>query len=255
MLNQDQLKILAKKYKINNTVILREYYQISFLNELYKQKFSQSIFFKGGTAIHLLFGGERFSEDLDFTVEESIEEFTLFFIDFLKKLEQLFGWTFKDRNELTGKTYLMTIIETQINFKIFIKLDFSFREKVLSPSKSILKTDYPILFSHFIYNLSIEEILAEKIRAILTRSKGRDIYDLWFLLNKGAVIQEDLVLEKLKYYQTDSYNKQELLDRILKFSQEQFVLDLRPFVSINQREKLPEFYSYVVQYIKEKMID
>jgi len=43
---------------------------------LYSQTKSNKVFFKGGRALHLLFGASRFSEDLDFTVELKQREFS-----------------------------------------------------------------------------------------------------------------------------------------------------------------------------------
>ena len=48
--------------------------------------------------------------------------------------------------------------------------------------------------------MSLEEIASEKVRAILTRNKARDLYDLHMLLQKGAKPDVDVVNEKLKYY-------------------------------------------------------
>jgi Domain of unknown function (DUF1814). len=45
-----------------------------------------------------------------------------------------------------------------------------------------------------------DEILAEKARALLTRRRPRDLYDTYFLLNKGARIDFDLINKKLEYY-------------------------------------------------------
>jgi hypothetical protein len=43
-----------------------------------------------------------------------------------------------------------------------------------------------------------EEILAEKVRAIMTRKKAREVYDLWFLLQDTAV-NLPLIHKKLAY--------------------------------------------------------
>lgn len=48
--------------------------------------------------------------------------------------------------------------------------------------------------------MSEEEILAEKIRAVRTRSKPRDLYDIYHLLEKDVVIDQELVEKKLEYY-------------------------------------------------------
>ena len=245
----DQTREISKKLKINDSVVLREYYQLLFLKELYTQKYSEHIFFKGGTAIRLIFGGDRFSEDLDFTVMESIEEFTNFIESFFKRLIKLYGWQFKNKKAMIGETYLLTIPREGEKLGIFINLDFSFREMVKVPDKSIIETIYPVIFTSFVNHLSKEEVVAEKVRALITRNKGRDIYDLWFLLSQGATLNENLILEKLKYYEIDTLDKIALVEKIKNFGKNQFILDLRPFVPINQRDALGDFYDFVVEYL------
>lgn len=253
MLTREQTKDFAKKLKISESVVLKEYIQLLFLKELYGQKYSQNIYFKGGTAIRLLFGGERFSEDLDFSVTGTVEDFDRFIKTFFKKITKLYNWSLKKRKTIAGETYLLSVSKDDEEYNIFINLDFSFREAVLKPSRSIIETIYPIIFTTFINHLSEEEILAEKIRAIMTRSKGRDIYDLWFLLSKGITLGENLVLEKLKYYGIESLDKKLLVEKIKKFSKEKFILDLRPFVSVKQRSGLADFYDFVIKFILAKV--
>jgi len=45
MITKEQLKEISKKKKINEYTILREYIQLWFLSEPYKEKFSENIFF------------------------------------------------------------------------------------------------------------------------------------------------------------------------------------------------------------------
>ncbi len=80
-------------------------------------------------------------------------------------------------------------------------IDVSFRENVILPP--IMKTIGRFMeeipeFDVFV--MQEKEILAEKVRAILTRGKARDIYDLWFLLRKGVDFDSELVRKKLEYY-------------------------------------------------------
>ncbi len=253
MLTTNQIKEFSRLLKINESVVVREYIQTLFLKELYDEKYSQNIFFKGGTAIRLILKGTRFSEDLDFTVMGDKEEFDVFIIKFFKKLEKLYGFNFKKRKTITGDKYLLTADLNIVNYKIFINLDFSFREKVINPSQSIVNTNYPVIFTAYVNHLSAEEILAEKIRATLTRDKGRDIYDLWFLLSKNIFIDEKLVKEKLKYYNIKTFMSDQLIAKINKFSKEKFILDLKPFVPIDQRDRLLEFYDYILDFIKENL--
>ena len=253
MITKEQVVNLVKKKKINETTIFREYLQLLFLSELYKEKESQKIFFKGGTAIHLIYKAPRFSEDLDFSVELKEKEFLSFIKKLFGRISKIENVKFQEKNSITGRRFLLTAPPTILSYKTFVNLDFSFREKVLEPQKSIIETDYPVLFTSFVYHLSKDEIFAEKIRAILTRAKGRDLYDLWFLLNQGAAIDNNLVKEKLKYYNLTGVKKDKILSQIESFSKDKFILDLRPFVPINEREKLGDMFDYIKNYLKENL--
>ena len=253
MITKDQIYSLTKKNKINETVIFREYFQLLFLNEFYSQSQSKNVFFKGGTALHLIYKSPRFSEDLDFTVQINEKEFLKFIQKFLSELSKKENIAFKEKRSVAGKKFLLTIKSSGLPYQAFINLDFSFREKVLEPQKSIIETDFPIIFTSYVYHLSKEEIFAEKIRALLTRAKGRDLYDLWFLLNQGTYFKKDLVRKKLKYYHLEKITKEEILERVKRCSKKNFILDVRPFVSLNQRSKLQEFFNYVQDYLEKNL--
>lgn len=253
MITRDQIYSLAKKNKINETVVFREYLQLFFLSELYSKKESRKIFFKGGTALHLIYKAPRFSEDLDFTVELTEKSFLNFTARLFKELERKENIEIKEKKAVAGKRFLLTAQPSVLPYKTFVNLDFSFREKVLQPQKSIIDTDFPVVFTSYIYHLSKEEIFAEKIRALMTRKRGRDLYDLWYLMAQGAQVDKDMVKEKLKYYHLEKINKDKILKKIEEFSEKDFVLDVRPFVAANEREKLPEFFSYIKDYLREKL--
>jgi predicted nucleotidyltransferase component of viral defense system len=253
MLTKNQLQQLSKEYKINEYVVAREYFQLLLLKELYDKNFSEKIFFKGGTCIRLIYGGTRFSEDLDFSVEMEEEEFEKEIRIFFKEMEGKYPLTFKERDTIAGKTYLATIKTDFLEQKVYIKLDFSFREKVIKPSKEIIKDNqYPIIFRGYIYCLSKDEILAEKIRALLNRKKGRDIYDIWMLLELGVQLNEEIIEKKLGYY-NEEYKMEEVIKRIEDQSKDEFVSELRAFVPINERDKLGELLEYVRKYIIQSL--
>ena len=253
MITPDQIKDLSKKYKINETVVVREYYQLLFLSKLYSKTGSEKIFFKGGTAIHLLFGAKRFSEDLDFTAVLPEKDFNSFLKRIFQSMEKEEEVSFKTRKTITGKRFLMTAKPSAIAFEIFINLDFSFREKILNPKKSTITTEYPVLFTSFIYHPSKEEILAEKIRALVTRTKGRDLYDLWFLVSQKVNFNNKLINKKLKYYGIENMDKKEILKKASEISSKEFILDLRPFIPINERDRLAEFYEYILESLKDNL--
>ncbi len=252
MITKEQLSELTKQKKINETVVFREYLQLLFLNKLYSQKESKYIFFKGGTALRLIYKATRFSEDLDFTVETSEKDFLNFIFKFFNSFSKKEDIAFKERKTLAGKRFLLTASPTILPQKSFVNLDFSFREKVLDPQKSIVDNNYPIIFTDYIYHFSKEEILAEKIRALLTRKQGRDMYDLWFLLSKGTKLKKKLIKEKLKYYEKKDLKQEDLVKRIEEFDRESFIKDMRPLVPINEREKLGDFFNYVKDFLIQR---
>jgi predicted nucleotidyltransferase component of viral defense system len=249
MLTKNQLQQLSKEYKINEYVVAREYFQLLLLKELYNKNFSEKIFFKGGTCIRLVYGGSRFSEDLDFTVEIEEKEFEEEIQKFFKEMVKKYPITFKERDTIAGKTYLATIKTDFLEQKVYIKLDFSFREKVIKPSKEIIKDNqYPVIFRGYIYCLSKDEILAEKIRALLNREKSRDIYDIWMLLELGAEFKEEMLEKKMEYYNQE-YKTEEVIKRIKSKSKEEFESELRAFIPINERDQLGELLGYIEKYI------
>jgi len=254
MITREQVFEISKKKKINETVIFREYLQLLFLNKLYSYKQSENIFFKGGTAIHLIYRAPRFSEDLDFTVQLKEKDFLAFIVEVFKDISKEESLLFKERKTITGKRFLLTTLPDVLPFKTFINLDFSFREKILEPQKSTLKIeDYPLIFTSYIYYPSKEEIFAEKIRAVMTRKKGRDLYDLWYLLTLGASLKADLVKGKLKYYGIKEIDKNKILKRVEEFSEKEFIIDLRPLVPLSEREKLADLLKYIKDYLKEHL--
>jgi len=47
--------------------------------------------------------------------------------------------------------------------------------------------------------------------------------------------------------------KDKILSQIESFSKDKFILDLRPFVPINEREKLGDMFDYIKNYLKENL--
>lgn len=80
--------------------------------------------------------------------------------------------------------------------------------------------------------------MAEKIRAFLTRAKGRDLYDLWFLLEKGVKIDPLLVDKKLEQV-GKKFNQEVLLRKIKTFPPARLKTDLGKFLPKPHRKIIP----------------
>lgn len=252
MITGSQLKDLVKSKKIGESVVFREYLQLLFLQKIYSFNLSEKVFFKGGTAIHLVYGAPRYSEDLDFTVELIRDDLKKLLDKVFSGLENEYAMRFKDRKSLAGKRYMMVCRSVDDRYDVFVNLDFSFRESILERATSRIETGFPLVFDNFVHHLSDREMLAEKIRAITSREKGRDLYDIWYLMARGTKLDEELITKKLAYFD-EKLDWSKVKGRVEKFDKKKFVLDLRPFVTIGERDKLDKLYDYVRDYIKDKL--
>jgi len=240
MITKQQISDLSKFYQIDGFTIMREYLQLVLLNYLYKNKEAEKIFFKGGTAIRLLFGSTRFSEDLDFSVADT-QENTL---KLMKKLEKLIQSELDSIKILLlykgkkGLRFRLKYQYTDFKYPFVIRLDFYFSKNIEKKEISPLLTKFPTIIFPLINHLSGKEILAEKLCAILTRSKGRDLYDAWFLLEKGVIFDKQLLEQKLKE-RGEKINQKNILNKIKNYSEKKLEIDLQQFLPKSQRRIIP----------------
>ena len=200
MITKEQVLNLAKRYRIDQFSILREYLQALFLFHLYNLKKSEDIYFKGGTAIRLLYGSFRFSEDLDFSSAIDADSASELLQDAISNINKELNGNISlapisiKKNSLISR---LKFVSQQNAHPLTIHLEFSLREKPIMPSVIQLETLYPISPYPIIKHLGWEEILAEKIRACFTRTKSRDLFDIWYLLTKEVNLNWPLVNKKM----------------------------------------------------------
>lgn len=213
MITKDQTKNLADIFQIDKFTILREYLQLLFLSYLYQEREAGKIIFKGGTALRLLFNSPRFSEDLDFSTTYSDKEIE-------KLLERLEEKLVKEVPGLKisrlysgkeGIRFKISFNLPELKYPLNIRLDFHRVVSLGDSNISTLTTKFPVLIFPQIQHLSETGIFKEKLEALVTRSKGRDIFDIWFLLSKGVKLpkegREKKVMEKLKSFSQSSLGK------------------------------------------------
>lgn len=230
MITKDQVEQLSRLYQMDRVTILREYLQLVFLSYLYQERGVGEIFFKGGTALRLLFDSPRFSEDLDFTTVYKDEEIKRLLGSLEKKLtRELPG--LKIASLYTGKAGIRFKVKynwPDLKYPLNIRLDFHRENKVEDQARSSLTTRFPILIFPQINHLSKETILKEKLRALATRCKGRDLFDVWFLLAKGMELQGV------------KYDRKKVMEKVRVFSQTRLSQDLNKFLPKGQRGIVPE---------------
>jgi hypothetical protein len=205
MIRKDELKRMADLKKLSLASAEKDYLLDIMLFNI-SNELGDALVLKGGTSLYKLYNLNRFSEDLDFTQNK-------------KKLD--IGQTAKGLLRAVGRIGIQgdesheafgNAINIRFHFKgplysgqkgtlCYILLNISHRERVALPVKRELYVPaYREISSFSIYVMDEREMFAEKVRAIMTRQKPRDVYDLWFLLKKGVRADRMLIDKKLKIY-------------------------------------------------------
>ncbi|MBS3137634.1 nucleotidyl transferase AbiEii/AbiGii toxin family protein [Candidatus Woesearchaeota archaeon] len=231
MITKDELIQYSRMRKLKNLGQAElDYFQILLLFILY-QNYGKELIFKGGTALQKCYGLDRFSEDLDFTTKEKID---------IKKCENDLN-RFKLEYEIESKPF-----GSSISFVIRIKgplyigtkasscrliIDDSVRENVLlRPEIKTIGRFLEEVPTFDVIVMQQKEIYAEKIRAIMSRDKARDVYDLWFLIKNNTEFDKLLINEKLKYYNEvwDFKNFQKMLHK----KKDIWAIELKPLIQV-----------------------
>lgn len=250
MINKAQIDQLAEDFQIDGFTVFREYLQLIFLSYLYRNKKANKIYFKGGTAIHLLLNSPRFSEDLDFSTDYDS-----------KQIKEILGEIKKEMIKEIPETEILLLYQgkksirfrvkyqfSDFKYPLVIRTDFTEKERPRQIDTSVLMTRFPLAFFPIVSHLSPEEILAEKMRAFLTRAKGRDLFDLWFLLEKGVKINPFLAEEKLKA-SGKKFNKGLFLRKAKNYSLKNLKSDLARFLPESQRKIIPILKEITIEKI------
>ena len=235
MITATQVQALTKKYQMDNFTILREYLQLVFLNHFYAQPTASNCFFKGGTALRLLFRSPRFSEDLDFSVLLTPKEIQALLTKVQASLMLELPGLELTKLHVGKETerYRLRYAGPETKYPITIKLDFHRVSKVEKTQVSALETDFPVVIFPLIAHLSLEIIFSEKLQALATRSKGRDVFDVWYLISLGQSLPQ-------------AVDRQKIVDKLKKKTTKQLKQDLGPF--------LPPSKRVVVESLKERLI-
>jgi predicted nucleotidyltransferase component of viral defense system len=171
--------------------------------------------------LYKLYNLPRFSEDLDFSVlaqgniRETVESVA-------RELKA------KIESKKTKTSFLFKLrfpgILTQFNT---IRIDVSLVNIVLGFEVKNYIPSYIDIPPFFLRVLKLEEILAEKIHALIKRNNARDLYDLFFLL-RFVEPNKELIQKKLKIFRME-FDK-ELIKRKIEEIKPKWEAELKPFL-------------------------
>jgi hypothetical protein len=161
--------------------------------------------FKGGTALQKTGMVRRFSEDLDFTARNGAE---------LKRISKaaqgpLGYYNFPSEIDSLAEGETAAAFRLRVRGPLYrdgrglctIRIEISRRENVLlPPDKRELEPPYSDILPYTLDVMQNREILAEKLRALSTRQKARDLYDAYMLITKGEKPDIELADRKMEFY-------------------------------------------------------
>jgi len=223
--------------------LLCEYMQHKILEIIFDSEFGGKLVFMGGTATHIVYQNNRFSEDLDFdNLGLNSKDFKQLTKHVQRKLE-LEGYTTEIKN-IYRNTYRCYLKIPNILFesgltghreeKMLIQIDTEPQKFSYQPEKFIINK-----FDVFCQiNITPQDILlSQKIYALLKRKRplGRDIYDAIFLFGKTnpnfVYLQEKLNIKNMEEL------KRGLSLKCKHWNFKQLAKDVEPFLFTSEDSK------------------
>lgn len=257
MLSLQEIKShYPENLQVYDRFILREYLQYKILEIIFESQFEKNLTFLGGTCLRIVHGNMRFSEDLDF------DNFNLSAQDFKAITEivrtelQKIGYEVEMRSVKKGAYHCyirfpnLLYQEGLTNHKeekILIQLDTESHNFNYIPDKPVLnKFD---VFTQI--NVTPGDLLlSQKFYAVLNRNrnKGRDFFDIIFLLGKDHKPNYDYLQTKVGIKTPDDL-RSVIIDKCLKLDMKEMAKDVKPFLFDPQDEKkillFPEYIKQV----------
>lgn len=228
--------------------LAREYLQARILGAMQRAGAMIPLAFHGGTALRFLFAAMRFSEDLDFALEQAHKQY-----DFRAYLQAI-------QAEFAAEGYAVTlkVSDQKAMHSAFVRFSglpyelglSPHRDEVLAvkievdtnpPAGAVLATT--VIRRHVILQLHHHDrssMLAGKMHAVLQRpyTKGRDLYDLLWYLSDRSWPAPNLILLNNALRQTgwsgpelsEKNWRLVLADQLQRFNWARVLDDVRPLL-------------------------
>jgi hypothetical protein len=209
MFTKEEIQSIAKEQRKPAGVIDKDYALEWLLYGIYHKdsKIKDYFVFKGGTSIRKIFFPNtwRFSEDLDFTLLSNTDP------DIIRPgLQEIYGilesecGIIYEEDEInipsSGNAVFGHIQFTgPLGMKNRIKIDASRIEKMIdTPTTQIINATYDDLSDFPVTGYTFNEVISEKIRSMMQRSKVRDYYDVWKLFQPEHNIDTKIIGHMVK---------------------------------------------------------
>jgi len=202
MITKAELQGIASFKRLTLVNAELDYFLDICLNTI--SRVGHGLVFKGGTALYKFHNLNRFSEDLDFVAEKRKVKLQSLLEEIVRSCHLLgIASRFSEAEQHQRSVSLQMFFNGPLydgskGSSARVTIDISLRERPFFIERLRYTPLFKDLGSFELKLLRIDELLAEKVRAVMTREKPRDVYDVWFLLKKGIKIDPNLVDKKLR---------------------------------------------------------
>ncbi|KAA9404681.1 hypothetical protein EGO51_18410 [Haloarcula hispanica] len=196
MISQDRLRILARELGVRQGYAEKNYVNSWLLWGIFMSAYGDNLLFKGGTALSKLYFPQswRFSEDLDFGVEGEYQGSKRELRTVLDTISDRSGIEFeiREHHESQQDHYPTHYVDISIQYRAVLNhpnttsIDVMVDEHIAFDPVHHTHT-YEDIPEFSLQAYSVEEIFAEKLRAVYQRGAARDYYDLYQLLETDSV--------------------------------------------------------------------
>jgi predicted nucleotidyltransferase component of viral defense system len=256
-------------------IILKEVLQAYILDFLYNHTSYRRLNFYGGTCLHVVYGLNRLSEDLDFDNQSGLE---LGYLanDLVEYFRKSFGYGDVSAKAQRGEG---GILRVTLKFPVLNALGLSpHSSEALHLKVEVSQHEQVAVIQHtpvFVYgrslvaaHFSLETMMAGKMLACLERNfergrsgaqiKGRDFFDLlWFMQQRVQPLEEKLFRDGQQLYTVESAMLA-LQEKVASIKSRDLAIDLLPMFESRQyiQSWLEAFHEnfqiFVKGYLDEK---
>jgi predicted nucleotidyltransferase component of viral defense system len=108
-----------------------------------------------------------------------------------------------------------------------------------------------------IITYEIDELMATKLRALYQRRKGRDLFDLWYVVSQGLVNIDNMLSIFKKYCENDGTpisGKEFMQNLKLKKSHPDFQVDMHVLLPVHLKWDFEVAYQFVIDKIISRLL-
>ncbi len=192
-------------------------------------KVENEFYLTGGTCLSRFYQEKRYSDDLDFFTNSSSR----------------FGFAVKNiKQELSKDFHLTTEVDSKdfIRFRVDGILQIDFINDISSRYKDVIVTRNNYIIDN------IENILSNKITAVMGRDNPKDIFDIYLICKYYSFSWEDILKSA---HEKAGFNNDELIVRLKSFPS-----DLLKSINIIDEDFLDDFenkFSLIIEEISKSL--